>query len=221
MSNNLTLRRLSFIALLLIFSAYTTQAQSGRRQSNPPPSAPVPTPTPEPTPVPKKQSDEPGVGLLLTMYQHDSFANYPLRFADVVLSSCAERLRRSVTVDVNQNDVNRGEAAKKAKDETKSFVVWLQLANSTMGSSSNNSYSDLEIEYYVFAPVTGKVVTSGRTYQGGNRKGPVTVGGVPRTNNSVYTEQLLSYAAEDAADRILDALHLGGGDPSHPFSSFR
>src|ERR1700760_1115778 len=95
MSNNLMLRRLSLLTLLLILSACTTQAQSGRRQSNPPPSAPVPTPTPEPTPIPKKQGDDPGVGLLLTMYQHDSFANYPLRFADIVLNSCAERLRTS------------------------------------------------------------------------------------------------------------------------------
>ena len=210
--------RLLLCVLLLLSASYSAAAQSGRRQTQPPPSAPVPTPTPEPTPTPKRDNKDPGVGFIVSMYTHDSFASYPIRFADIVLQSCADRLRSasSASVEVNRQDVNRGEASKKAKDETNTYVVWLQLTQTTMNSSSSSTYSDLEIEYTVFAPGTGKVATTGRTYQGATRKGPVVLSPPGRSNNSIYAEQLLKIAAEDAADRILHALHISSGDPNHP-----
>lgn len=220
MSHNLRIRRFSLIAILTIFSACAIQAQSGRRHVNPPPSAPVPTPTPEPTPIPKKQSDEPEVTILLTMYRNDNFAYYPSQFANTVLSACGERLRTasSAIVDISGNDVTRGEAVKKANGETKAFVVWLQLTTSTMGSAASSTYADIELEYTVFEPTTAKTVTSGRTYQGATRKGPVTIG-TPSSrgaNNAIYAERLLRYAAEDAADRIIRALHVSSDGPNHP-----
>jgi hypothetical protein len=117
-------------------------------------------------------------------------------------------------VDVSQQDLNRGEAYRKAKAETKTYVVWLQLSQNTMGSS-NSGYADLELEYVVFTPGTGKIATSGRSYlDANNRRGPVVAGPTSRGSaNIVYTERLLKYAAEDAADRILRALHLSNSGP--------
>ena len=217
MRGNITPNRLALYLLLIILSASSVQAQSGRRQNKTTPAAPIPTPTPEPTPTPTRQKAEPDIGFLVTMSTQDSFASYPLSFASAVLHSCADRLgtASSASVNVSQQDINRAEASKKAKGETKTFVVWLQLSQSTMGSStSSNRYADLELDYVVFQPGTGKIATSGRTYQNGNRRGPIIN---PRGSTSViYTEQLLKYAAEDAADRILRALHLSSSDPTHP-----
>jgi hypothetical protein len=77
-----------------------------------------------------------------------------------------------------------------------------------MSGSSSQSYNDIEIEYVVYAPGTGKTVTSGRGYQNANRKGPLVVAPPVVTNSTAVREQLLRITAEDVADRILRALHL-------------
>ena len=69
------------------------------------------------------------------------------------------------------------------------------------------SYDDLILEFVVFTPGTAKVVTSGRSYQNANRKGPIIVGPTAR-GAGLYREQLLQQAGEDAGQRILKALHL-------------
>jgi len=61
----------------------------------------------------------------------------------------------------------------------------------------------------VFAPVTGKIATTGSTYPNARRAGPVVLG--PGSNPALYRDQLLVRAGEDAADRILKALHLSSG----------
>src|ERR1044071_5757075 len=162
---------LGFIAVLLV-CAVTVQAQSGRRQVKPPPAAPVPTPTPEATPVPKKEVKNELV-FSLGADRDSSYASLPFTYYDAVLQGCASRLRAgsSADVDVSDHDVNRGEAIKKAKAETKAYVVWLNLTVDTMGSS----YNDLVLEYIVYAPQTAKIVTNGRAYPRGRRAGPITV----------------------------------------------
>jgi len=193
------------IALLISLCALTAQAQSGRRQTKPAPAAPVPTPTPEPTPAPKKAAPESELLFVLGADRHGSFANFPYSYFDAVLLGCGERLRSSssASVDVSQQSISRGEAIKKAKSEAGAYVVWITLTIDSMA----RSYDDLEVEYVVFAPTTAKVLTNGRTYLNGNRKGPIVVG--PRgSTNGLYREQLLRQAGEDAGARILKALHL-------------
>jgi hypothetical protein len=104
--------------------------------------------------------------------------------------------------------MNRGEAVKRAKGETTGNIVWLQLNAFSMRSSPSQNYDDLEIEYVVFAPGTGKILTSGRGYQNANRKGPLVVSPPIGTNSVMVREQLLRIAAEDVADRILKSLHV-------------
>jgi hypothetical protein len=100
--------------------------------------------------------------------------------------------------------VNRGEAIKKAKAETKSYVVWLNLTVDTMA----RSYDDLVLEYIVYAPETAKVVTNGRSYLTGRRAGSVVVDPNPRRTSGLYREELLKRAGEEVGDRIIKSLHL-------------
>jgi len=197
------------LAAVIAAGVLLTPAQSGRRQTKVTPAAPVPTPTPEPTPEPKPQSKASELNFLVGI-DRLNFEMYPITFYDAVLRGCADRLTNasSASVDVSDN-LNRGDAVKKARAAKGTYyVIWLQLSGQTM-NSSNQGYDQIELEYIVFAAGTAKVVTSGRSYQNSNRTGAVVVGPTTRGSTSgIYREQLLRRAAEEAADRILKALHL-------------
>ena len=197
--------RYRFLTLLLIaLCTLSVQAQSGRRKTQPAPAAPVPTPTPEPTPVPKKE-EKTDLLFFIGANRHASYGSYPFSYYDAVIRGCAERLRAgsSATVDITDKDLSRGEAIKKAKSEARSYVVLLTLTFDTLA----RSYDDLILEFVVFTPGSAKVVTSGRSYQNANRKGPIIVGPTAR-GAGLYREQLLQQAGEDAGSRILKALNL-------------
>jgi hypothetical protein len=125
-------------------------------------------------------------------------------YYDVVLRGCGDRLvaGSSANVDISEQSVSRGEAIKKAKSETGAYVILLTLTFDSMSRSAD----DLLVEYVVFAPTTSKVVTTGRSYLNSNRAGPLVVG--RGSTNSLYLEQMLRQAGEDAGNRILKALHL-------------
>jgi len=192
--------------LLLVCCALSAQAQSGRRQVKPPPVAPVPTPTPEATPTPKKEAKKDELLFFVGADQNSSYQSLPLGYYDAVLQGCASRLRAgsSAAVEVSERDVNRGEAIKKAKAETKAYVVWLNLTFDAMA----RSYDDLVLEFIVYAPETAKVLTNGRSYLRGQRAGPITVDPNARRTSGLYRQELLKRAGEDAGDRIVRALHL-------------
>jgi hypothetical protein len=208
---NLQARKFSllvFCLAVLAVCAIAVQAQSGRRKITPPPAAPVPTPTPEPTPEPKPAEKESELGFIIGSDSFGTYETLPLTYYEAVMVGCADRLRSSSSahVTIARENMNRGEAIKKAKGETKTYVVLIKLVLDRMYAKS---YNDLEVEYVVFTPQTAKVVTSGRTYLNVNRKGPVVVGPTRReTTSALYREQLLRQAGEDAGERILKALNL-------------
>jgi hypothetical protein len=197
-----------FVALaLLTVCAICVNAQSGRRQPKSPPAAPVPTPTPEPTPEPKKEDKKSELGFIIAADRYTNMNSYPWSYFDAVMAGCAGRLRSvsSATVDIAEQDMSRGEAIKKAKAETTTYVVSIKLKL----DEAARSYDDLEAEFTVFAPQTGKVVTFGTGYQNVNRSGPIITGPTSRgSSGALYREQLLKRVGEDVADRILKALHL-------------
>ena len=205
--------RLLTVVVILAFCALPIQAQSGRRQNKPAPAAAVPTPTPEPTPTPKKADKNSQLLFFLGADRNDTYANFPFSYYDAALSGCASRLRAgsSAGVDVSQVSVSRGDAIKKAKSETLAYVVQMKLTLDSMARSAD----EIMIEYVVFAPVTAKVVTTGRAYLNGNRTGPLIVGPSTRTTGMLYREQLLKLAGEEAGNRILKSLHLDVG-PQKP-----
>ena len=207
---NLLARKSSLLVccfVLLAVCAVAVQAQSGRKKITPPPAAPVPTPTPEPTPPPK-QEKESDLGFIIAADTFSSFESYPLSYYDAAMRGCADGLRAgsSAKVTVGTENMNRGEAIKKAKVEKTTYVVQMKLVLDRMYAKS---YDDLELEFVVFAPQTAKVVTSGRTYLNVNRSGPIVTAPTRRgTTSALYREQLLKRAGEDAAARILKALNL-------------
>ncbi len=198
------------VALLTALCCLSIYAQSGRRKTPPPAAAPVPTPTPEPTPEPTPKKDENAIMILVAIGDRGvDMSRYPLSFNEAAAMGCADRLTRrsSAVVDLSRQEVTRGEAIAKAK-AGKSYVVTINLIEDRM-SASSSGYADLEVDYVVFAPGTAKVMASGRTYENSQRTGPLVVG--PRGRGVTlpsYREQMLRRAGEDAADRILKALHL-------------
>jgi hypothetical protein len=200
---------LALVALL----AGPVAGQSGRRA--PRSSSPAPVPTPEATPVEKPSAGEtkPALSFVVGIDRNSIFADIPLYFYDSVLRACGERLDDSPSVKVNiaNREMNRGEAVKRAKAETESHVVWLQLTFDSARGQNGDDLREVYIEYSVFAPATAKVITSGHTYQQAYRAGGVIMMPKPGGRASLpYTEQLLKQAARDAAERILSALNVSG-----------
>lgn len=201
--------------LVIALTVWSVQAQSGRRHAKPAPAAEVPTPTPEPTPAPKKTDKVSELLFYVGADRNDSYAMLPYVYYDWAVLACADRLRAgsSAGVDVTNQSLSRGEAIKKAKAETKSYVVLLNLKVDNMANSSG----ELILEYIVLAPGTAKIATQGHSYMNANRAGPVIVGPTSRGSNSeLYREQLIKRAGEDAGNRILKALHLDVDIPRQP-----
>lgn len=199
---------LVFCLAVLAVCAVAAQAQSGRRKPPAPPAAPVPTPTPEPTPAPKPAEKENEIGFIIGADTFGTYEVLPLTYYDAAMRGCADRLRSgsSAHVTVAQDNMSRGDAIKKAKGEAKTYVVLMKLVLDRMYAKS---YDDLEVEFVVFKPQTGKVLTSGRTYLNVNRSGPIVTAPTRRgTTSALYREQLLKQAGEHAAERILKALNL-------------
>lgn len=198
---------------LVAICAGTLAAQSGRRVSK---STPAPAPSPQSPESPqslateKKPSEaKPALSFIIGIEQRGHFADTPLYFFESVLRAAADRLddAPSVKVDIAHRDMSRGDAVKRAKAENEAFVVWMQLRIDSMRSGSASDLSQLYIEYWVFAPGTAKIATSGHTYQQTFRSGPIVLApGMPGRNNPAYAEQLLKQAARDAAARILAAV---------------
>jgi len=196
--------RLLTTAVVLALCVLTVQAQSGRRHAKPEPAAPVPTPTPEPTPTPRKVEKESDLLFFVGADRNDFSANFPFTYYDAVVHGCADRLRSgsSAGVDISDQSLSRGEAIRKAKEGTDTYVVQLTLKFDSMARSSD----DITVEFVVFEPQTGKVAVSGNSYLNSSRAGPISI---PRGSSSVlYREQLLKLAGEDAGKRILKSLHL-------------
>ena len=201
--------RLILVVSLVLACCALAQAQSGRRNVPSAPPPPVPTPTPEPTPKPKldDEAKTPDIFFTIGAEQNSSTSYYPISYYEAVLRGCADALRKgsSAGIDVMTRDLGRGEAIKKAKADQHTYVVLLVLSSRTMSGAQNSN--DVELEYTVFAPQTGKIATSGRSYQNANRAGPLIIG-PSGTSSALYREKLLLLAGEDAGQRIAKALHL-------------
>ena len=200
--------------LVLALCVLSVQAQSGRKHTKPAPAAPVPTPAPEPTPTPKKVDKQSGLLFYLGADRNDVYATLPFTYYDAVVRGCAGRLRAgsSASVDISDRSVSRGEAIKKAKSDSGSYVILLTLKLDAMA----RSYNDLVLEFVVFAPGTAKVVTTGNSYPNATRAGGVIVGPGPQSTSGLYMEKLLERAGEDAGNRILKSLHLDVEIPRSP-----
>ncbi len=197
-----------FFATVLLTSVLAVMAQSGRRVRKSA-AVPIPIPTPEATPTPRMSSEKPkpAFTFIVGLDRYSDFSTISLNIYSGVLRSCVERLddSESVVAEMSTNDMSRGDAIRKAKAEKEAYIVWLHLRSNnfndqgrTQGDSRN-----VYIEYSVFAPVTGKLATSGNTYPEAYRNR-----GIRLPTSSINGDYYLNQAARGAAERILDHFHV-------------
>ncbi len=194
----------SFAFIVALGCAATAAAQSGRRTPKSSP-APVAAPTPEPTPAPIASEQPKSVlQFVIGIDRYDSFSSISIASYNAALRSCAARLDEPLSVSVErlERSLSRGEATNRAKAEKKSYVVWLHIREDEMSSSPTGTANNVFIEYIVFAPITGKVVSSGSAY-------PRRRGILPSSRTSgINGDREIIEAAQAVASKILGAMHM-------------
>jgi hypothetical protein len=205
-----TLKYAVFAAILLSLGLiHRVEAQSGRRGPKPAPSrTPLPTTVPEelettsaPT-LPAARLDQ-RVQLLIGRQR----TKRRLQSEDTIFASFVNRLTADPNVAGSSiGDLKRQEAVIRAKGETESFVVLLsfEIDSFQNGTIILNS-PDLQIEYQILAPVTGKNLTKGKIYfqsiGGGRMRKSEWPGGTP-------IKITAEAAGIEAADHVHDWLRL-------------
>jgi hypothetical protein len=178
---------------------------------------PVPSPEPDASAEKKPAADIVRVPLIIGASRNDVFTGIPFQLYDVALQACAQRLEESggALVEPSAKGFSRSEAVDRAKAEKEGYVIWLHLRGDDLSGSYANNLDQVYIEYVVFEHTTGKMKTQGNCYPGAYRKGNVVLGSPTGRSNAVI-ESRMRAAAEDAADRILKALHLATSSTVHP-----
>ena len=165
----------AFAVALLLFGvaleAGEAEAQSGRRAAKPPsPVTSTPTAPIVPTESDNSEAEKPlGSGQLPSKVQL-LVARQPtsrhLHSEDQILASFVKHLNQYENIEATSiGDTKEGQAVERAKAETEAFVILLKfdIDSFQSGTIIMNS-EDLQIEYSVLAPHTGKRQTKGKVY---------------------------------------------------------
>ena len=201
-----THKRAAAILFILVLCMASAIAQSGRRGTG---GSTTTTATPSvsgPKATEKKSDPAPKLQLLVGIDGREVFTNIPNYVFDTVVENCVRRLGEAEIVFATSagNSMNRAEARKAAKQETKRWVISLEVRSvyADAGKQVRNNQDELYVEFTVIEPETGNIKRSGRTnqliYQNG--RGGVTS---PTRNGAIYSEYSIKQAAREAADRIL------------------
>jgi hypothetical protein len=185
------------------------EAQSGRRVKRPDSSAsPAPAIEPEPAPqAPKASKPEPPKQKLIAgMDELGRSINIPQYMAAAVWDGFMDRFRKFSSLRVTTENMRRSDAIERAKKETESYVVLLQVETEYLNSGGVGQVNtnDLLVSYLIFSPGTGKIKTSGRIYVRSSRN---ILGG--RLPTSRAGDAQLYQAGRETADRVISALNLG------------
>ena len=157
---------LVLLLLGLALEAGETEAQSGRRAATAPP---------QPTPVVNTENTDPAAEKLLAPGVLPArvrllVARQPtsrrLLSEDQIFASFVRQLNRYDNIEATSiGDLKEGQAVERAKAETEAFVIMLKFdIDSFQGGTIIANSEDLEIEYAVLAPRTGKKQTKGKVY---------------------------------------------------------
>jgi hypothetical protein len=156
------------LVTLLSFLAITVQGQSGRRASKPgQPSPQAPPLTEGPTNSPHsraKVNSKPEPAVKLLVFRQSTSKH--LLSEDTIYASFIKRLNEFPNIQgTSIGEAKRQQAILRSRQETESFVILLQfeIDNFQEGRLVLNS-PDLEVKYFVFAPVTGQLKTKGKVY---------------------------------------------------------
>lgn len=197
--------QLLFSLVLCLFFVVAISAQSGRRGKPTPPALP----TPEPTPTPSKPVEKlKPLTFIVGVDRYASFQRIHSSAYAGIARTCAQRLDEPETTkaELVERDMDRGNAVRRAKEETEAYVVWIKLRPDGMGDDNGNSsdFTEIYLEYTVFAPGTGKQITTGHAYPNAYRKSTVIMR--PRGMNE---DAYFNEAARDVAEQILNHFHVG------------
>jgi hypothetical protein len=169
-SESKTLKTCGLAALILLFGPFdSTEGQSGRRATkSQPASTPAPTPTSASTPD-SSNTDSPLLGGLQQKVQlviGKQLTRRHLQSEDVIFASFVKRLNQYTNVlATSVGDLKHTEAVIRARTEAESFVVLLSFEiDSFQGGTIILNSPDLQIDYLVLAPQTGKKLTKGKVY---------------------------------------------------------
>jgi hypothetical protein len=190
-SQHTSFRHCSLAVLLLLFGVLEQQAegQSGRRASKTRHGeSRVPSPVAKPDAADTDLVATPPSGSLqnkVKLLIGKNPTQRRLQSEDVIFASFINRLNSHTNVSGTfLGDIKRQEAVMHAKSETESFVVLLnfEIDSFQNGTIILNS-PDLQIEYQILAPRTGKKLTKGKIYfqaiGGGRMRRSEWPGGTP------------------------------------------
>ena len=200
-------------AALILAAAFSVVAQSGRKAQKP---LGLPTEQAKPADPAGKPSETKTQAALVTfvVVKDDTLSiGIDSLAQDGVSRAFVERLRQAGRdVEVKEGGKGRrNEARERAKKEETAYVVFFQLDETGMGTTSADSRG-LALRTYVYTPKTGDLKYSDtmfqRPYQDTARIGGVRVP-VPSRRIERYPSQYqLEQAARDAADRLLSRFNI-------------
>lgn len=166
-------RRWGFVAVLLLLGiSPETEAQSGRRTSKPT-SGTTATAPPVPHESPSVDSTKQPVSSTLENKVRLLVARQPtskrFQVEDLILASFVKHLNQHENIEAASiGDLKEGRAVERAKAETDAFVILLKFdIDSFQNGTIILNSQDLEIEYFVIAPRSGKKQTKGKVYYQG------------------------------------------------------
>lgn len=213
-TQNMSMRNTRQALLLIAISfacAAVISAQSGRRSTGGTTTSTAPSVS-GPKAVEKKPPPAARLQLLVGIDNRDAMSNIPYYVTDTVIDNCVRRLGDAADVMVTSagRGMNRGEAIKRAKEETVRYVIWLQIGSELADAGrqqKKNELDELYVSYTILEPGTAKFKQSGRShhqiYQTG--RGGVSA---PTKNSPLFSEYALKQAARETAERVLAAFDI-------------
>lgn len=161
---------LAALLVSVVLESGQADAQSGRRAAKP--STPVSS---TPAPVVTTESASSGAEKPLALGELPSkvrllVARQPtskrLLSEDQIFASFVKQLNRYENIEATSvGDTKEGQAVERAKAETEAFIILLKFdIDSFQGGTIIMNSHDLQIEYSVLAPHTGKRQTKGKVY---------------------------------------------------------
>jgi hypothetical protein len=151
------------LVILLFVVSSSAPSQSGRRGAKSTP-APVPIEAPNANSTAARSSAQLQQNIRLLIARQTTRKH--LQSEDVVFASFIKRFNEYANIEsVSIGDMKQSQAAARAKTETTDPVVILTFdIDSYAGGTIILNSQDLEIEYFLFAPHSGKKQTQGKVY---------------------------------------------------------
>jgi len=186
----------------VIWEAGEAEGQSGRRTVKP--SSPVSSTPAEPNESSNPHSVKPAAGELPSkvrlLVARQSTSKH-LHTEDQIFASFVKHLNEYENIEATSiGDTKEGQAVERAKNETEAFVILMKfdIDSFQSGTIIMNS-QDLQIEYSVLAPHTGKRQTKGKVYFQGIGGGRLRKSGWPNGTPIRITPDA---AGSEAADGL-------------------